>query len=821
MKKTFFLFMLIVNCAINAKAQLANGYYRVQNTYTDRYISIEDNNPNNYPIKWSTGSVDMSGIKTYKPGQKVSTSPSTIVYISRNSGNQYNIEGQGTSIRSISGGRININLDQQRDGSYQAYGKYSGVTLYLKDDSDASKEVAYLKPNSKSTKAMNWWLKKVDTSAEYLGIQPDFELNGKYYGTIYASFPFKLVSSGMKAYVASAVSGGYFELKEVSGDIPKNTPVVIECNSSSPSGNIILPVESNANLSGQNLLTGTFCDRVDSKFMNVTVYDKTTMRVLSKQNGKLAFKKASSSDLTQGAYLKANKAYLVVPTNSPDVLVLSTGITPPDPNQPVTITAKNYSRVYGDANPTFEYTTSGGTLSGTPEIICDATATSPVGTYDIIVKKGSVTNEKVTFVNGTLTITKAPLKIKVDNYTKKEGEENPEFTLTYEGFKNNETEAVLTKKPTITCNATKDSSPGEYEIKVSGAEATNYEITYSNGKLLVIDKRPVTITAKDCSRVYGDANPTFEYTTSGGILAGTPEIICEAKETSPVGTYDIIVKKGGVLNDEVTYVNGTLTITKAPLKIKAGNYTKREGEDNPAFTPTYEGFKNNETEAVLSKKPTVTCDATKDSPAGEYEVKVSDAEATNYEITYSNGKLTIRATFTTNGVTYMIGDNNTVTLDHADNVEGSFEISGVVQNPNDGQNYTVVAIGKDAFAGLTDLTGISIPATVTSIGKRAFKGCSSLIAIYCYGEEPAVLAEETFEGVDKENCVIHVPDGCEGKYSTAEGWKEFANIWSTGIRQIKNETKASDRWYSLDGREIKQPTQKGIYINNGKKIVIQ
>ena len=821
MKKIFILFLLVTSCAFNAQAQLANGYYRIQNTYTDRYISIEDNNPNNYPIKKSTASVDMSGIKTYKPGAKVTTSPSTIVYVKSVGNNQYDIAGQGTSIHSISGGRFYINLALQSDGSYQGYGTAYGIDLYLKDDSDPDKEEAFLKPNSKSTKAMNWWARKVDTSTEYLGIQPDFELNGKYYGTIYASFPFKLVSSGMKAYVASTVSGGYFELKEISGDIPSNTPVVIECSSNSPSGNIILPVESNEKLSGNNLLTGTFCDRVDNKFMNVTVYDKTTMRVLSKQNGKLAFKKASSSDLTQGAYLKANKAYLVVPANSPDVLVLSTDITPIDPDQPVTITAKNYSRVYGDANPTFEYTTSGGTLSGTPEISCEATATSPVGTYDIIVKKGSVTNEKVTFVNGTLTITKAPLKIKVGNYNKKEGEENPEFTLIYEGFKNNETEAVLTKKPTITCNATKDSSPGEYEIKVSGAEATNYEITYSNGKLLVIDKRPVTITAKDYSRVYGDANPTFEFTTSGGILAGIPEMSCEANATSPVGTYAIIVKKGSVLNDEVTYVKGTLTITKAPLKIKAGNYSKREGEDNPVFTPTYEGFKNNETEAVLTKKPTLTCDATKDSPAGEYEVKVSDAEATNYEITYSNGKLTIKATFTVNGATYTVGDNNTVILEHADNLEASFEISGVVQNPNDGKNYTVVSIGKDAFTDLTGLTSISIPATVISIGKRAFKGCSSLIAIYCYGEEPATLGDNVFEGVDKDNCIIHVPDGCEGKYSSAEGWKEFTNIWPAGIRLIKNETKSSDRWYSLDGREIKQPTKKGIYINNGKKIVIK
>ena len=345
MKKTIYLFWLIVICAVNAQAQLANGYYRVQNTYTDRYISIDDNNPDNYSIKWSTGSAEMSGIRTYKPGQKVTTNPATIVYVKNVSGNQYNIEGQGTSIRKIAGNHTNIHLVPQSNGSYQAYGSYSGTTLYLKDDSNVDKEEASLKPNSKSTKAMNWWAKKVDTNTEYIGIQPDFELNGKYYGTIYASFPFKLVSSGMKAYVVSAVSGDGFELKMISGDIPGNTPVIIECSSNSPSGNIILPIESNAKLSGSNLLTGTFCDRVSSQYMNVTVYDKTCMRVLSKSNGKLAFKKASSSDLTEGAYLKANKAYLLVPTTSPDVLVWNTA--------PIEISSAKQVAFYSDKNLDF------------------------------------------------------------------------------------------------------------------------------------------------------------------------------------------------------------------------------------------------------------------------------------------------------------------------------------------------------------------------------------------------------------------------------------------------------------------------------------
>jgi hypothetical protein len=84
-----------------------------------------------------------------------------------------------------------------------------------------------------------------------------------------------------------------------------------------------------------------------------------------------------------------------------------------------------------------------------------------------------------------LTITKAPLTIKAGTYTRKQGEVNPEFTLSYEGFKNNETKDVLKKQPTVSCNATESSVPGKYPVTVSGAEATNYEITYVNGTLIV------------------------------------------------------------------------------------------------------------------------------------------------------------------------------------------------------------------------------------------------------------------------------------------------------------------------------------------------
>ena len=96
-----------------------------------------------------------------------------------------------------------------------------------------------------------------------------------------------------------------------------------------------------------------------------------------------------------------------------------------------------------------------------------------------------MTNYNDSYVNGTLTITKAPLKVTVADATREQGVENPEFVITYEGWKNCETEAVLTKKPVATTTAKKDSEVGEYDIIVSGGEAQNYELSYVNGKLTV------------------------------------------------------------------------------------------------------------------------------------------------------------------------------------------------------------------------------------------------------------------------------------------------------------------------------------------------
>ena len=489
----------------------------------------------------------------------------------------------------------------------------------------------------------------------------------------------------------------------------------------------------------------------------------------------------------------------------------------------VVVTAKSYTREYGEANPTFEYTSAGVNLEGTPEINCEATAASPVGTYPIVVSKGSVANYNDTYINGTLTITKAPLNITAQSYVIKQGEALPTFEVVYAGFKNDESADVLTKKPVIACTATSSDVLGTYEIVVSGAEAENYDISYVTGTLSVVDADAVVVTAKSYTREYGEANPTFEYTSAGVNLEGTPEITCEATATSSVGTYPIVVSKGSVANYNDTYINGTLTITKAPLTITAQSYVIKQGEALPTFEFTYEGFKNGEKSDVLTKQPTIICAATSSSVLGTYEIVVSGAEAENYGITFVNGLLTIEAvetpvdnTFEEEGASYEKQDDGTVSFMEQENASGSVEIPETVTH--DGVEYQVTAIAEGAFKDNTNLKEISIPESIASIGVDAFAGCTNLKKINLYSEEPISIdqadASSVFSGVDTENCTLYVPAGSAEAYRQADGWKAFKNIVEMEDPDEISDVNADNgeyRIYTLDGKPV-EALQKGVNI---------
>lgn len=178
----------------------------------------------------------------------------------------------------------------------------------------------------------------------------------------------------------------------------------------------------------------------------------------------------------------------------------------------ITVTAKSYTINYGDAIPTLEYTTSGSTLSGKPTLSCNtgsAGSRPNAGVYDITISKGTVSNSNVKFVNGTLTVKKATLTVSVGDYTKTEGEDMPQFVISYSGFKKSDTKNSLTKQPVATCEANKWSPAGSYPIIVSGGESPNYNFSYKNGTLTIGRVYSMTIMSQGNGSVkYGSNNVT-------------------------------------------------------------------------------------------------------------------------------------------------------------------------------------------------------------------------------------------------------------------------------------------------------------------------
>ena len=424
----------------------------------------------------------------------------------------------------------------------------------------------------------------------------------------------------------------------------------------------------------------------------------------------------------------------------------------------------------------------------------------------------------------------------------------------------NETEGVVRILVSTTSDKTIEGTDGTFislDI-VAAANFTSGVITLENMKLVPLEgssvipansecqvngapvPTSVTIKANNLSMTYGDAVPALTYTVTEGQALGTPALSCEATSQSPVGTYPIKISKGTLTNDVVNLTDGTLTINKAPLTITAKSYSIKRGESLPNFEVTYNGFKNNENESVLTVKPTIRCNATSDSQPGNYEIIVSGAEASNYDISYVAGTLTIEnnaeVIIAEDGSMYIANDDYTASFLGNPNASGSFEIPASIKTST-GIILFITSIAEEAFMNNTALTEIIIPETVTAIGGYAFHGCINLISIISKPTTPPTIydgavpvmkrAKSAFAGVDKENCILYVPTSCIPAYAYASGWNEFEiilEIGSSAIRTLSADGESGDI-YDMSGRLVRKDATslegltKGVYIINGRKVV--
>ena len=237
---------------------------------------------------------------------------------------------------------------------------------------------------------------------------------------------------------------------------------------------------------------------------------------------------------------------------------------------PLTITANSTNKIYGQtltlgAGQT-AFTSSGLVIgdSVTSVTLTSAGAGSgaPVGTYSIVPSAAvgiGLTNYSLSYSNGVLTVG-------LGNYTANWA--TPTNIVYGTPLGTNQNDATATLPGNFSYNPTNGTVPpvGTNTLHVVFTPTdTNYVATNLTVQLVVLPA-PLTVTASNVSRLYGQTNPVLGGTITG-IQNGdniTATFTTTAVTNSPVGTYPIVPHlvdpNGRLVNYTVTTNNGTLTV---------------------------------------------------------------------------------------------------------------------------------------------------------------------------------------------------------------------------------------------------------------------
>ena len=338
--------------------------------------------------------------------------------------------------------------------------------------------------------------------------------------------------------------------------------------------------------------------------------------------------------------------------------------------QALTVSEPHAIKAYGETFSSAGFTTSGlvngetvgsVTLTSTGQAATAGVAGSPYAIVPSNATGGSFTpsNYSISYVNGALTVTPAPLTITAQDVGKVYGQTAALTGFDASALVNGETVGSVTLTSAGHA-ATAGVVGSPYAIVPSNATGgsftpSNYSISYVNGALTVTPA-PLTVTAQNVSKVYGqtpaltgfDASALVNGETVGSVTLTSAG---QAPTAGVVGSPYVIVPSnatGGSFtpsNYSISYVNGVLTVTPAPLTVTAQNVSKVYGQ-----TPTLTGFDasalvNGETvgSVTLTSAGQVATAGVVGSP---YAIVPSNATGgsftpSNYSISYVNGVLTV------------------------------------------------------------------------------------------------------------------------------------------------------------------------------------
>ena len=273
----------------------------------------------------------------------------------------------------------------------------------------------------------------------------------------------------------------------------------------------------------------------------------------------------------------------------------------------VTITADSDTKVYdGTALTKNSYTNTELGAGDSIESVTITGSQTTVGTSNNVPSNAVIKNAAdvdvtasydITYTNGTLEVTKKAVTITADSDTKVyDGTALTKDSVTSDGLITGDTIDSVTVVGSQINIGTSDNVPSNAVIKNAADEdvTASYEITYEKGTLEVT-KRTLTITAGSDSKVYDGTALTKNSFTADGLATGdsiAEEDITITGSQTVVGSSDnvasgAVIKNANSIdvtaNYEITYNNGTLTVTQASVTVTItghNNTADYDGEEH-------------------------------------------------------------------------------------------------------------------------------------------------------------------------------------------------------------------------------------------------
>ena len=344
----------------------------------------------------------------------------------------------------------------------------------------------------------------------------------------------------------------------------------------------------------------------------------------------------------------------------------SVSVTPAN----LTITASSGSSTYGTTPPAITPAVSGlvngDTVDDLTGLVCSTTATSssPVGSYDSNCSGATDANYTIGYIDGSVQVTAAPLVVAASSGTSTYGANPPAITPSYSGFVNGDGPGSLNTAPTCSTTATANSPVGTYPSSCSGGSDPDYAISYVPGQV-VVGAAALVVTASSGTMTYGGALPSVTPSYAGFVngdsaasLTQAPTCSTTATSSSPVGAYSTSCSGAVDPDYTISYVNGSVHVSPAPLTITASSASFTYGSAAPAIQATVTGLVNGQTKSVLGGGLVCSTTAGPTSPVGNYASTCSGAVDANYTISYANGSVQVTPatlTVTANNQTKMFG----------------------------------------------------------------------------------------------------------------------------------------------------------------------